>query len=191
MLPNDFYTLPVKEAAKALLGQRLIRTLPDNTRLGGTIIETESYHENDPAAHSYGGRQTPRNAVMFGHPGYAYVYFTYGMHYCLNVVVRPEGEAAAVLIRAVEPLEGVRDMYTRRGSQHPVTNLCSGPAKLTQALHIGKELNGHNLEQPPLRLLPGEGVAETDIEATPRIGITRATDKLWRFYIRGNPHVSR
>lgn len=183
--------LSVEEVVRALLGQQLVRTLPDGRQLRGRIVETEGYHQSDPASHCYGGKRTKRTEVMFGPAGRAYVYFTYGMHYCLNVVAGREGEGAAVLIRALEPLESLDAMRSRRGERHPAANLCSGPAKLTQALAIDKKLNGHNLTQPPLQLLPGEEIAQDDIVTTPRIGISQATDTPWRFYIRGNLHVSK
>lgn len=208
------HELVTEEAARNMLGQHLVRTLPTGKQLSGRIVETEAYHESDPAAHSYGGRQTTRNKVMFGPAGYAYVYFTYGMHYCFNIVVRPESEAAAVLIRALEPVEGVETIHQNRfpdchsklvsesknkkdmvlnlvQNDTDYYNLCSGPAKLTQALRIDRELNGHNLQQSPLQLSPGEEVSEADIITTPRIGISRATDTPWRFYIWSNPHVSK
>lgn len=191
MISTQLQQLEVVNAARALLGQQLVRTLPDGTQLSGRIVETEGYHQSDPASHCYGGKRTKRTDVMFGPAGRAYVYFTYGMHYCLNVVAGREGEGAAVLIRALEPLESLDAMRSRRGEHHPATNLCSGPAKLTQAFRIDKELNGHDLTQPPLQLLPGEEIAKADIKTTPRIGISRATDTPWRFYMKNNPYISK
>lgn len=205
--------LPTEKAASRLLGQRLIRTLSDGHQLVGAIVETEAYHESDPAAHTYSGK-TERNAVMFGPAGHAYVYFTYGMHYCLNVVTGTEGTGEAVLIRALEPREGVETIHRNRfpdchsglvadstDRKDIITsqvqddkhyyNLCSGPAKLTQALAINRQLNGHDLSKSPLRLEDGQSVAGEDIVQTTRIGLRRGTETQWRFYIRGNPHVSK
>lgn len=178
--------------AHILLGQKLVRTLPDGEELSGRIIEVEAYHESDPAAHTYNGK-TQRNAVMFGQAGYAYVYFAYGMHYCLNIVTGKEGEGAAILIRALEPLNGTETMRQNRGLQgnFPKTNLCSGPAKLAQALNIDREFNGHDLNQAPLQLLSGDAVPSEHIITTTRIGIKKAVDVPWRFYIKNNPHVSK
>lgn len=215
MMIDQLAEIPVEEAAQKLLGQYIVRVLSDGTQLSAQIVETEAYHESDPASHTYRG-QTPRNTVMFGPAGKAYVYFTYGMHYCFNVTSSREGEGSAVLIRALEPLEGTNIMrrnrfqgatsetasrvarervhqaeYSTELSRRDMRHLCSGPAKLTQALQIDRELNGHDLQQPPLQLVPGEEVNEPDIVTTSRIGISRATDTPWRFYIRSNPHVSK
>jgi DNA-3-methyladenine glycosylase len=166
--------------------------------LVGRIVETEAYLADDPACHAVrelpgGGvlhRQTARNATMFGPPGHAYVYFTYGNHFMLNVVTQPAGVPEAVLIRALEPLAGLGIMLERRGHTDPraVTN---GPGKLAKALAIDKSLDGHDLTQPPLRLLQGEPVPAERIVTTTRIGLTRAVDCPWRFYERDNPWVSR
>lgn len=192
MMINKLKHINPEKAAQILLGQKLIRTLPDEKELSGRIIEVEAYHESDPAAHTYNGK-TPRNVVMFGRAGHAYVYFTYGIHYCLNIVIGKEGEGAAVLIRALEPINGTETMRRNRGLQEGFlkTNLCSGPAKLTQALNIDRELNGHNLNRPPLQLLPGDAVQPEHIITTTRIGIKKAVDVPWRFYIKNNPHVSK
>jgi DNA-3-methyladenine glycosylase len=175
------------DLAPLLLGCLLVSEL-HGQRLVGRIVETEAYHQDDAASHSYNG-QTPRTEVMFGPPGFAYVYFTYGMHYCFNVVTGTAGHGSAVLIRALEPLEGLEVMEQRRGHkpQHELTN---GPAKLCQAFGIDKTLNGHDLRHPPLQLAPGQPVKPADIVQTKRIGITRAVDKPWRFYITNNPFVS-
>ena len=153
------------------------------------IVETEAYDQTDVASHSYKGR-TPRTEVMFGSSGHLYVYFTYGMHYCCNIVVGPAGHGAAVLIRAVEPLVGEADMVARRG-HHSGSVLTNGPAKLCQALDIGKDLNGHDLRRPPLRLVAAGKLPTDKIIRTTRVGISRGKDKQWRFYIAGNPYVSR
>ena len=192
----ELLRLPTLEVARRLLGAEIIRELPEG-RLRGRIVETEGYLHNDPACHAVrelpGGichRQTRRNASMFGPPGHAYVYFTYGNHYMLNVVTEPEGVPGAVLIRALEPLDGVEIMLARRRLADPRL-LTNGPGKLTQAFGVGKELDGHDLAQPPLQLIPGDPLRAEEIVATTRIGITRAVEKPWRFYIKGNPWVSR
>lgn len=189
---EDLEQLSAVEAAPRLLGAVLERRLENGDILSGRIVETESYHQDDPASHSYRG-QTARNSVMFGLAGRAYVYFTYGMHYCLNVVTGQPGRAEAVLIRALEPLDGIATMKQNRHFQGPAleTNLTSGPAKLTQALAIDTSFNGHDLRTSPLRLLAGQNILESDIVRTTRIGISRAQDALERFYIRGNVHVSK
>ncbi len=195
--PEAFFLQPTVAVARGLLGALLVRDLLDE-RLVGRIVETEAYLQDDLACHAVrelpGGetvhRRTARNASMFGPPGRAYVYFTYGNHYLLNVVTQPEGVPEAVLIRAVEPLEGVDIMFRLRGVGD-LRALTSGPGKLTQALGIDKSLDGHNLSTPPLRLAQGTPVPDEQIVAAPRIGITRATDVLWRFYQAGNAWVSR
>lgn len=206
-------TASVEEAAKKLLGKQLVRTLSDGSCLRGAIVETEAYHETDPAAHTYNGK-TERNAVMFGPAGHAYVYFTYGMHYCLNVVTGAESTGEAVLIRALDPREGIETIHRNRfpdchsgliadstGKGGAVLNqvqndkhyynLCSGPAKLTKALAIDRQLNGHDLSKLPLHLEDGESVAGEDIVQTTRIGLRRGTETQWRFYIKDNLHVSK
>jgi DNA-3-methyladenine glycosylase len=186
----ELKNLSAVEAAPLLLGWILERTLENGQVISGRIVETESYHQDDPAAHSYRGK-TPRNSVMFGPAGHAYVYFTYGMHYCLNVVTGPEGRAEAVLIRALEPLDGIEQMQEYRSLALRHEQLANGPAKLTQALAIGASFNGHKLSELPLRLLSRPAVSESDIVRTTRIGISRAQEALERYYIRGNVHVSK
>lgn len=174
------------EAAPLLLGCVLERQLNGHT-MRVKIVETEAYDQTDVASHSYKGK-TPRTEVMFGPPGHLYVYFTYGMHYCCNIVVGNAGYGAAVLIRAVEPLEGSEFIELRRAKTGvAVTN---GPAKLCQALAIDKILNGHKLDQPPLKLIVGQAVPLSDIVQTTRIGISQGKTVPWRFYIAGNPYVS-
>jgi DNA-3-methyladenine glycosylase len=174
--------------APRLLGSLLILET-GGQRLVGKIIETEAYDQSDAASHSYKGR-TPRTDVMFGPSGHLYVYFTYGMHYCCNVVTGPEGHGSAVLIRALEPLEGLEVMEQNRNGRggQETTN---GPAKLCEAFLIDKSFNGHDLRQKPLRLELQDAIDQTEIVQTTRIGISQAKDKPWRFYIRGNPYVSR
>lgn len=173
--------------AKSLLGC-FLACETDGQRVVGKIVETEAYHQQDAASHSYRG-QTPRTTVMFGPPGFAYVYFTYGMHYCVNVVTGLEGEGSAVLIRALEPVTGIDVMRARRANR-PDHQLTNGPAKLCYALNINKSLNGHYLSKPPLQLLPGEPVPAAQVVTTTRVGISEAREKPWRFYIHDNPFVS-
>ncbi|HSX46043.1 MAG TPA: DNA-3-methyladenine glycosylase [Candidatus Saccharimonadia bacterium] len=184
----DWLELPAEEVAPRLLDCLLEREL-DGQKLVGRIVEVEAYDQTDAASHSYRGR-TPRTDVMFGPSGHLYVYFTYGMHYCCNVVCGPTGYGSAVLIRALEPLEGQAAMsHNRHGLMgHELTN---GPAKLCQALLIDKTLNGQDLRQPPLKLILKPALPQADIVQATRVGISQAKDVPWRFYIRGNPFVSR
>ena len=168
----------VATVAPKLLGCILEREI-DGHILRGRIIEVEAYDQTDAASHSYRGK-TERTAVMFGQAGHLYVYFTYGMHYCCNVVVGEEGYGAAVLIRAVEPLEGEDIMLENRNGRGG-TELTNGPAKVCQAFGIDKRLNGHDLRQAPLRLILSDPVPISRIVPTPRIGISQAKDTLWRF----------
>jgi len=156
---------------------------------GGVIVETESYERDDPACHAYVGL-TARNEVLFGPPGRAYVYLSYGIHSLLNAVAEREGEAAAVLIRALEPTAGLEEMRRRRGVDRD-EELCSGPGKLTEALGIGLGENGAELDRDPFLLLPREPGWRGEIVTGPRIGITKAVDRPWRFCAAGNRHVSR
>lgn len=183
-----FLEKPAYEVAPLMLGCELERTI-DGRRLRGRIVETEAYDQTDVASHSYKGR-TPRTDVMFGRAGHLYVYFTYGMHYCCNIVTGPDGHGAAVLIRAVEPLEGEAAMLELRGgrSGHELTN---GPAKFCQAFSIDRRLNGHDLRLAPLKLMIPEDRPVRNVIRTTRIGISRARDVPWRFYIKDNPYVSR
>lgn len=187
-----FYNRDTLIVASELLGKLLVRR-ESSGLLVGRIVETEAYRGvDDPASHSYRGK-TPRNAVMFGPPGIAYVYFTYGNHYCLNAVTEEEGTPAAVLIRAVEPLEGVDVMKRNRGVEK-ITEVGSGPGKLTKALQITREQNGCDLTDPVSDLIicePSEAGKAFETIRTTRIGIRLAQDKMWRFYVKGNPHVSR
>ncbi len=189
MLERKFYARPADRLASALLGQILVHET-DEGRIGGRIVETEAYLGSlDAAAHSFRG-QTPRTKVMFGPAGHAYVYFTYGMHYCFNVVAGPLGTGQAVLVRALEPLEGVGFMELNR-KQTEIKQLCSGPAKLVQALGITKAYNGHDLTKPPLFIEARNGVPKEDIVTTTRIGISQAAELPLRFYVKNNPFVSR
>src|ERR1044071_9088359 len=183
-----FLEKPASEAAPALLCCILERTV-DGRTLRGRIVETEAYDQTDVASHSYRG-MTPRTEVMFGKAGHLYVYFTYGMHYCCNIVAGPEGHGAAVLIRAVEPLDG-EDVMTGFRKGREGIELTNGPAKFCQAFMIDRQLNGHDLGKAPLKLIiadrdPGERIVQTT-----RIGISRGQDVPWRFYIKANPYVSK
>lgn len=190
MDPYDYGVLQQSAAgaARRLLGCELVRQFEeDEVRL--RIVETEAYSPEDAASHSYRGR-TPRNDVMFGKAGKLYVYFTYGMHHCANIVTGRDGEGSAVLIRGLEPLAGTEIL--RRYRPH-VTDmqLTNGPAKLCQALDITRALTGHDLLEPPLSLIIKPAVKDEEVAETTRIGITRDTHRPWRFYLRGNPYVSR
>ncbi len=154
--------------------------------VGGPIVETEAYHHEDPASHSYAG-PTARNAVMFGPPGHAYVYRSYGVHWCLNLVCGIE-PGSAVLIRALEPQDGVDRMRERRGVE-PLRQLCSGPGKLGQALAVTRALDGAALEAPPFQLAPAD--RPWPLQTGPRIGISRAQDQPWRFGAAGSPFLSQ
>ena len=170
------------EVARALIGATL---LVDG--VGGRIVETEAYDHEDPASHSF-TRPTPRNAVMFGPPARIYVYRSYGLHWCVNVVCNVEGHGAAVLVRALEPTDGIEPMRTRR-AVHDLRLLCSGPGRLCQALAITGAHNGMRVDEPPFRLLPP--TEPTDVVVGPRIGITKAVDVPWRFGLRGSRFLSR
>jgi len=181
---------PAVIVAPRLLGSVLVREI-NGVQVSGRIVETEAYNQSDAASHSFKGR-TPRTEIMFGPAGFLYVYFTYGMHYCCNVVTGEDGVGEAVLIRAVEPL-GDHDkqaMGVNRKGRTGV-DITNGPAKLCQALQIEKSLNGHDLRTSPLRLQLQPALAEADIVRTTRIGISQAKDEPWRFYIRGNSYVSK
>lgn len=183
-MTNEFkkiFTGGAATAAQRLLGCLLVHQL-DGHKLIGRIIETEAYDQTDAASHSYNGR-TFRNDVMFGPPGHLYVYFTYGMHYCCNIVTGPVGHGAAVLIRAIEPLEGEEIMQANR-KYVPSKNPTNGPAKICQAFKIDKGLNGHDLSQSPLQLIKQPPIARDKIMQTSRVGIQKAKDTPWRFYIK-------
>lgn len=183
----DFLRQPVDGVAVRLLGCVLEREI-EGQILKVRIVETESYDQDDEASHAFGG-QRKRNAVMFGESGRLYVYFTYGMHYCCNIVTGKEGYGSGVLIRAVEPLEGIELIEQRRGVGG--VNATNGPAKLTQALAIDLSLGGHDLREPPLRLLAGDLRPSEVVAQSPRIGISKATEIHRRYYIKGNPYVAR
>jgi DNA-3-methyladenine glycosylase len=182
MLKRDFFARSVHQVAPDLIGATL---LVDG--VGGRIVELEAYDQQDPASHGHRGR-TARNAAMFGPPGHAYVYRSYGIHWCLNLVCGGEGVPEAVLIRALEPTRGLELQQRRRGVED-VRQLCSGPGKLCQALGITHEHDGLALDVPPFRLEARADVPE--IVTGPRIGITRATELRWRYGEAGSPFLSR
>ena len=180
-MPPAFYAQPVLDVAQALIGCTL---LVDG--VGGVIVETEAYQASDPASHSFAG-ETVRNRAMWGPPGRAYVYRIYGLHWCLNIVGGAE-PGAAVLLRALAPTEGLDLMRARRGVAD-ARRLCSGPGKLCQALAVGPAHDGVPLDGPPFRLRPRR--TEPSIASGPRIGVTKAADRPWRFALAGSPFLSR
>jgi DNA-3-methyladenine glycosylase len=185
-LKRDFYLQDTISVARSLLGKVLVHKTDEGT-VSGRIVETEAYLMDDPACHASRG-MTPRNAPMFGPPGHAYIYFTYGMHFCMNAVTAPDGVGEAVLIRAVEPILGIDIMSERRGTGI-ITNLASGPGKLCQAFRLGREQNGLDLTKGELVIEEGEDVAQ--VVATTRVGIRLGAEKPWRFYEAGSRFISR
>jgi DNA-3-methyladenine glycosylase len=184
-LTREFYARSVHDVARDLIG-----CVVRHGATAGPIVETESYHMDEPACHAYAGL-TGRTHTLFGEPGRAYVYFSYGIHSLLNAVAEDEGTGAAVLIRALEPVEGLTRMRARRGLERP-EELCSGPAKLTQALDIDLALNGSSLIDGPIGIWAREpGAAAPRIAVGERIGITKAADLPWRFCDADSRHVSR
>jgi DNA-3-methyladenine glycosylase len=181
-LGRDFFARSVHAVAPDLIGVVL---LVDG--VGGPIVEVEAYDHEDPASHGFSG-ETARNRSMFGPPGHAYVYRSYGVHWCLNLVCEEEGTAAAVLLRGLEPAHGVEEMRLRRGLDAP-TLLASGPGRLCQALAVTREHDGLALDRRPFELLARQ--FEPEIVSGPRIGITRAADLPWRYGLAGSPFVSR
>lgn len=179
----------VLTVAPRLLGCELWLEQPGQTKVRLKIVETEAYHQTDAASHSYRGR-TARTEVMFGEAGHLYVYFTYGMHYCMNIVTGEAGEGAAVLIRAAEPLSGW-ELLRKNRPRAADLQLTNGPAKLCQALGIDRNWNGLDLSQGVLRLITRLPLPATMIEQTTRIGISQAQEQPWRFYIRDNQFISR
>jgi DNA-3-methyladenine glycosylase len=181
-LSRSFFDRSVHEVAPELIGATFLVG-----GVGGVIVEVEAYHHSEPAAHSYGGR-TARNAVMFGPAGFAYVYRSYGIHWCVNVVCEGENEAAAVLIRALAPTEGLAVMRRRRGVTADRA-LCSGPGKLCEALAISIAHSGLPLDQAPFAL--HARTADPEVVTGPRIGITQAADLPWRYGMKGSPYLSK
>jgi DNA-3-methyladenine glycosylase len=189
-LPPDFYARPVVEVARDLIGCVVDHLPAGEPPVSGVIVETEAYHESEPACHAFVGL-TPRTRILFGPPGHAYVYRSYGIHALLNAVCEQEGVGAAVLIRALQPLEGIETMRARRGVERQ-EDLCSGPGKLTQALGIELGENGGDLYDGPVRILPRESAwLDPDVVEGTRIGITKAVELPWRFSVAGNRNVSR
>jgi DNA-3-methyladenine glycosylase len=183
-LTADFFDRSVHLVARELIGCRLFFE-----GCGGVIVETESYERDDPACHAYVGL-TDRTEVLFGPPGRVYVYLSYGIHSLLNFVAEPEGEAAAVLIRALEPTAEVEAMRMRRGDR-PDRDLCSGPGKLTEALGIDLSQNGADLARDPFLLLPREDGWRGQVVSGRRVGITKAVERPWRFGLGSSPHISK
>jgi DNA-3-methyladenine glycosylase len=178
--------------ARRLLGQLVVSRV-DGRRTVGRIVETEAYvGPHDPACHAFGNRHTPRTAALFGPPGTAYVYFTYGMHWCLNAVTEAEGYPAAVLIRALEPVSGLGAMRRRRGEGAvPDRALCAGPARLCAALGVTGALNGASLASGPLRIVRDPAARRVRVTVSTRVGVTRAADWPLRFLVSGSRWVSR
>jgi DNA-3-methyladenine glycosylase len=182
---RGFYDRPVLEVARDLIG-----CVVSHGGCAGVIVESEAYHHSEPASHAYVGL-TNRTRVLFGPPGYAYLYRSYGIHACLNSVCEPAGVGAAVLIRALEPAEGIELMRARRGVER-LENLCSGPGKLTQALGIGLELNGSDLIRGPIGIAPRPPAwRDVEVAASRRIGITKAAELPWRFSALDSRYLSR
>ncbi len=181
-LKRAFFARSVHEVAPDLIGATLLVN-----GVGGIIVEVEAYHHTDPAAHSFRG-PTPRNQVMFGPPGFAYVYRSYGIHWCVNFVCEKEGSASAVLIRALEPTRGIAAMRRRRGL-HELRSLCSGPGKLTEALGITDAHNGLPLDAAPIAL--HARIGKVEVVAGVRIGITKAVELPWRYGLKGSKFLSK
>jgi DNA-3-methyladenine glycosylase len=182
LIRRDFFARSVHAVAPDLIGAVFLFN-----GVGGRIVEVEAYHHTDPAAHSFGGR-TERNAVMFGPPGFAYVYRSYGIHWCVNFVCEPDGSASAVLIRAVEPLEGLEKMRRRRGLRDERL-LCAGPGRVCEALGITRAHNGLALDAAPFELR--RRTRKVEIAVGPRIGITKAVDHPWRYGLAGSRFLSK
>lgn len=190
ILGLDFYKKDTIEVARSLLGAKLEHYSPAGLT-SGLIVETEAYlSKDDPACHAARGK-TKRNAAMFGPPGRAYVYFIYGNHYCFNVVTGREGVGEAVLVRALEPVKGLALMRERRGPGQKEKNLTSGPGKLCQAMGIDRKHDGSSLLEYPLYIVAGDPVQDEMIGVSTRIGISRGQDQLLRYFVQGNPFLSR
>jgi DNA-3-methyladenine glycosylase len=181
-LSRDFFARSVHEVAPELIGCTLLVD-----RVGGVIVEAEAYDQEDPASHGFRG-QTARNRSMFGPPGHAYVYRSYGIHWCLNLVCETEGTAAAVLLRAIQPTHGLDSMRARRGADD-LRLLSSGPGKLCQALAVTRGHDGLPLDRPPFELQPAR--TRVEVVSGPRVGITAAADRPWRYGLVGSPFLSR
>ena len=190
-IDRGFYGRDPRDVAPELLGKSLVHDLPE-ARRSARIVEVEAYcGPIDPAAHTFRGR-TARNATMFGPPGLLYVYFSYGVHWCANVVCGDEDEGVAVLLRALAPVEGLDAMYEARGpAARRERDLCSGPGKLTQAMGIGKEHDGVDLAGDGPLWIGDDGWVPPDVVQTTRVGISQAAEEPWRWYVGGDPNVSR
>ena len=191
-LPREFYLQNTCLVAQNLLGMLIVRRLPTGEALSGVIVETEAYLTDDPASHGYRG-MTPRNRTMFGPPGHAYVYFTYGLHMMLNFVCAPPGTAEAVLVRAIEPATGVDDMRRMRGAFADTRLLTNGPGKLAQALGLTRaDDDGVDVTEPgsPL-IVTSYPWHPFEMQTATRIGISRGQEHPWRYYVRNNPYISR
>lgn len=187
-LPRSFYARPTVVVARDLVGRVLVHITPEGD-IAGIIVEAEAYGPDDPANHAFRGK-TARNRTMFGPPGHAYVYLIYGMYRCVNAVTVAEGVGEGVLIRALEPVAGIPIMQRHRRTEN-LRLLCSGPGRLCEALGITREMDGTDLTTGPLWIAAGHPPKEEEIIATPRVGIREATERHWRFLLRGNPYVSR
>ncbi|HEV7941172.1 MAG TPA: DNA-3-methyladenine glycosylase [Solirubrobacteraceae bacterium] len=183
-LGHSFYERPVVQVARELIGCTVA-----HGDTAGVIVETEAYHDSEPASHAFVGL-TARTSTLFGPPGNAYVYRSYGIHALLNAVCEPEGVGAAVLIRALRPISGLLEMRKRRGVGSDL-ELCSGPGKLTQALDVELHQNGSSLLDGPIAIFAAAGVESIEVLSGPRVGITKAVDLPWRFCLAGSPYVSR
>lgn len=179
--------VPAETAARRLLGCELVREI-DGSQIRVKIVETEAYDQADEASHTFKGR-TKRNDAMFQSAGHMYVYFTYGMHHCCNIVCGQEGVGSGVLIRAVEPIDGLEIIETRRDMSG--VNVTNGPGKICQALDIDLRFSGHDLSQPPIHLIKQPLLPDDQIVTGPRIGISKAVHELRRFYVKDNPYVSK
>ncbi len=191
VVARAFYERHPAEVAPDLLGRLLVRDEDDGAVTVARLVESEAYREDDPASHSYGGR-TQRNAVMFGPAGHLYVYFTYGMHFCMNISTETEGIGSAVLLRAAAPLHGLDRIRARRGSQPAERDLLRGPARLAVGLGIDRAWNGADVTDPRSTLrVEDDGYRPRATAAGPRVGIRHAVDRRWRFWIEDTPQVSR
>lgn len=198
ILSSDFFERPTLKVAQQLIGTQLVYEHPSGERIAGRIVETEAYTQDDPACHGWGLLDSEtgelnhdgRAADLFGAPGTAYVYLIYGMYWLLNVVTEPEGVGGAVLIRAVEPLQGAEHMAERRPVSSGHVNLTNGPGKLTQAFDIDEQVHGTDLTTPPLYFAAPSDEHTYEVATSSRIGITKGVERPWRFFIEDHPYVS-